>query len=276
MGKIFQGSFSQVKDAISESFATNAYKDMQKLNFGRVLISGGFFIVCTYALFVFGWFMSGDFEVPTVPIDINNEFRNIASSIWYVHAFALFQIIGYTTALAYSRKDNVKSFLVMNIALTAFTVFIVLYFFKIGQLIVYNFSIRIIYDVILLATLLFVGNKIYRNAMEMVYGTKKKRSAIAEWVSANQKLVIGSLFGIWGLSKIIEAVFGLDEIDFETRMIGAIIEFFPLIACGVSFVFIYMFGNLIRSFYLNKYSEEFRVMFDVKKDDWYGIKLKSK
>ena len=276
MGRIFKGSFPQVKDAISEKFATNAYKVMQKLDFGRVLTSGGFFIVCTYVLFIFGWYMSGDFEEPTVPIDINNEFRNIASSIWYIHAAALFQISGYFIALAYSRKNNIKGFLVMNITLTIFTVFIVLYFFKIGQLIVYSFSIRIIYDGILLATLLFVGNKIYRNAMEMVYGTKKKRSAIVEWASANQKLVIGSLFGIWGLSKIIEAIFGLGEIDFETRVIGAIIEFFPLIACGVSFVFIYMFGNLIRSFYLNKYSEEFRVMFDVKKDDWYGIKLKSK
>lgn len=272
MSEIFKGSFSQVKDAISENFAMNARKDMQKLNIGRVLLSGGFFLACLYGLFAFGWYMSGDFEEPAVPIDINNEFRNIASSIWYVHAIALFLIISFSTALAYSRKNNVKSFLVMNITLTVFTVFIVLYFFKIGQLFVYNFSLRVIYDVLFIATLVFVSNKIHRNAMEMIYGSKKKRSFLVEWASANQKLIIGSLFGIWGISQVVKAIFGSGANDFETRMIGAIIEFFPLIACGLSFVFIYMFGNLIRSFYLNKFSERFRVMFDVEKDDWYGRK----
>lgn len=112
--------------------------------------------------------------------------------------------------------------------------------------------------------------------MEMVYGTKKNRSAIVEWAGANKKMIIGLLFGIWGAGQIVKAIFGFDENDFETRIVGTIIEFFPLIACGISFTLIYMFGNLIRGFYLNKYSEEFRVMFDVEKDDWYGIKLKSK
>ncbi|MBO1914965.1 hypothetical protein J4G37_60335, partial [Microvirga sp. 3-52] len=98
---ILNGSFSQVKDAISENFATIAYKEVQNSNFGRVLLSGGFFIGSMYVLFAFGWFLSGDFEEPAVPLDVNNEFRDIASSIWYIHAIAIFLIIGFLTSLGY-------------------------------------------------------------------------------------------------------------------------------------------------------------------------------
>ncbi|MBO1912383.1 hypothetical protein J4G37_47245, partial [Microvirga sp. 3-52] len=76
----------------------------------------------------------------------------------------------------------------------------------------------------------------------------------------------GLLVGIWGIN----AAFGSTNSDFETRMIGAMIDFMPLIVCGISFVLLYMFGNLIRSYYLYKYSEEFRLMFGVEKDSWYG------
>ncbi|QUW20810.1 hypothetical protein JSQ81_13405 [Sporosarcina sp. Marseille-Q4063] len=268
--KILNGSFSQVKDAISKNFATNAYKDMQNSNFGRVLLSCGFFIGSMYALFAFGWYLSGDFEEPAVPLDVNNEFRDIASSIWYIHAVAIFLIIGFVTSLVYRRNNNIKGYLVINITLTTLIFFFVLYAFKLSQLIVYNFSLRVIYNVFFIATLAFVINKIYRNAMEMVYGTKKRRSIIVEWASANRKMIIGWLVGIWGISQIANATFGSAEYDFETRMIGALIDFMPLIVCGISFVLLYMFGNLIRSFYLYKYTEEFRVMFGVEKDNWYG------
>ena len=43
MRKIFDGSFGQVKDAISEKYADNAYKDMQKLKFGGILLGVFFF-----------------------------------------------------------------------------------------------------------------------------------------------------------------------------------------------------------------------------------------
>ena len=272
MSELFKGSFSQVKDAISEKHAANAYKDMQKLKFGGILLGGIFFLAGIYGLFTFSWYLSGDFEEPAVPLDINNEFRNVLTSIWYVHAIALFLIIGTFTALAYSRKDNIKSFFIMNITLTGFYFFFMLYFFKMGQLIVYTFAYRVIYDVLFIATLVYVAYKIYQNTMGMVYGKKKNRTFLVEWASENRKMILGLLVGLWGITQIGKAIFGSPENDFETRFIGAIIEFLPLLACVLSLVLIYMFGNLMRGFYLHKYSEEFRVMFDVEKDDWYGRK----
>lgn len=274
MGKIFQGSFSQVEDAISEKYATNAYKDMSNLNFGRLLLTGVFFLIGLYGCFAFGWYLSGDIEESPVPLDVNNEFRNFLSSIWYAHAIALFLVIGFLTALAYSRKNNMKSFFIMNITLTGFYFFFLVYVFKVGQLIVYSFVFRVIYDILFIATIAFIAYKIYKNAMGMVYGNKKNRSFIVEWASENRKMILGLLVGLWGITQIGKAIFGSPETDFETRFIGIIIEFIPLIACGLSFVLIYMFGNLMRGFYLHKYSEQFREMFDVEKNVWYGSHTK--
>lgn len=274
MRKIFAGSFEQVKDAISEKYADNAYKDMQKLKFGGILLGGIFFLAGIYGLFTFSWYLSGDFEEPAVPLDVNNEFKNVLTSIWYVHAIALFLIIGTFTALAYSRKNNIKSFLIMNATLTGFYFFFLLYFFKLSQLLVNSFAYRVIYDVLFISILAFVAYKIYQNAMGMVYGSKKGRLFLVEWASENRKKILGLLVGLWGIGQIAKAVFGSPENDFETRFIGAIIEFIPLGACALAFVLIYMFGNVMRGFYLNKYSEQFREMFDVEKKGWYGIHTK--
>ena len=110
--------------------------------------------------------------------------------------------------------------------------------------------------------------------MGMVYGSKKDRSFLVEWASDNRKKILGLLVGLWGIGQIGKAIFGSPENDFETRFIGAIIEFIPLGACGLAFVLIYMFGNVMRGFYLHKYSEQFRVMFDVEKNVWYGSHTK--
>ena len=83
-------------------------------------------------MFVFSWYLFGDFEEPSAPIDVNNEFRSIFSSIWYVHTIALFLIVSFLTALAYSRKNNIRSFLMMNITLTGFFFIFVLYVFKLS------------------------------------------------------------------------------------------------------------------------------------------------
>lgn len=60
--------------------------------------------------------------------------------------------------------------------------------------------------------------------------------------------------------------------NLETRIIGSLVGFIPLIFSAVMFLFLYLIGVVMRSYYLKKYSEEFREKFSVEKDIWYGIK----
>ncbi|MFA8437467.1 hypothetical protein [Pueribacillus sp. YX66] len=66
-----------------------------------------------------------------------------------------------------------------------------------------------------------------------------------------------------------------DTGEISTRFWGSLVEFYPLATALLQLTFIYLFGVAIRSYYLNKYSEQFRQKFDVKEEEWYGEKDKS-
>src|SRR5699024_12019402 len=61
--------------------------------------------------------------------------------------------------------------------------------------------------------------------------------------------------------------------DFEKNLLGALIDYIPIIvSLATLFGLLYMFSVLIRSYYLYKYSEPFRVKFGYEKEEWYGEK----
>lgn len=83
---------------------------------------------------------------------------------------------------------------------------------------------------------------------------------------------MGVLFGNGGLYYMSKVIFE-DTGEISTRLWGSLAEFFPLAAALLQLTFIYLFGVAIRSFYLHKYSEQFRQKFDV--EEWYGEKYKA-
>ncbi|MCR1835104.1 hypothetical protein NSA56_11915, partial [Oceanobacillus caeni] len=165
----------------------------------------------------------------------------------------------------------VKAFYIYNTFLTVFVLLFILLFLKFAQLVVYSFPLRMVHTVLFILCFVYVFVQSYQNAKEMVFGEKKKRSAIVEWFSRNQKSVLSVLAGIGGLYYLGKVIFPAAG-DLKTRLIGGLIDFLPLLACLTILVFLYLNNVVIRSYYLYKYSEEFRLKFGIDKSKWYGKK----
>lgn len=274
MKRIFSGSFSQVEDAISRSFAENITDSMKKFNMGKQILLIIFLVgLASYALYGVSIYFGSHMNGLTIALDENNEFIPIFSNIWYMHMQTLLVLIPMIVSFLYRRKNNIKVFFISNTFLTVFLFFFLLFLFKVAQLFVSNFPLRMIYSILLLGCFIFTFIRSYSNAKRMIYGTKKGRSKLVEWLSRTQKGVIGILFGIGAIYYLGKVIFPSAG-DLETRLMGSLVDFFPLAICLVTFTFLYFNSIVIRSFYLNKYSEEFRNKFGVSKRDWYGEKYR--
>lgn len=271
MRNIFSGSFSQVEDAVSESFAKNSIDTIERFSFGKSIIFIIFFMGGFSALYALSLWMGDNMDTGTIMLDTDNEYVPFLSNAWYPILQSILMVITLFGGLYYRKKNNVKGFIIYN---TSFTVFVLLFmflYFKFAQLIVYSFPLRMVYTVLFIFCLVYVFVRSYQNAKEMVFGEKKKRSAIVEWFSRNKKRVLSVLVGVGGLYFLAKTIFPSAG-DMETRMMGALIDFVPLSACLAILGFLYLNSVMIRSYYLNKYSEEFRIKFGVNKDEWYGKK----
>lgn len=274
MKSIFSGSFSQVEETISESFAKNSIDTIKQFKTVKAVV---FIVFCiglaSYALYGVSIYIGNNMDSLTIPLDVDNEFIPIFSTVWYMHIQALLILIVVISAFVYREKDNVKGFFVYNTFLTIFLFLFMIFFFKVTQLLVNSFPLRLIYTVLFVGSYIYIFLRSYHNAKEMVYGIKKKRSAFVEWFSRNRKPVTSVLIG-FGILYYLKKVIFPEAGDLETRLIGSLIEFAPLGVCLVSFTFLYFNSVAIRSYYLYKYSEEFREKFGIDKKDWYGEKYK--
>ncbi|SHG92178.1 hypothetical protein [Virgibacillus chiguensis] len=272
MKSVFNGSFSQVEETVSESFAKNSINTIKGFNLLKAFI---FMIFCiglaSYALYGASIYISNIMNQATIPLDQNNEFITIFDNIWYMHIQSILILTVVIGTLVYRKKDNIKSFFVYNTFLTIFLLLFMIFFFKVMQLLVYSSSLRLIYTGLFMISYLYIFVKSYQKAKKMVYGTKKKRSSLIEWFSRNRKNITSFLIGVGGLYYLSKVIF-MEANDLETRIIGSLIDFLPLIVCFASFSFLYFNSVAIRSYYLYKYSEQFRQKFGVDKKDWYGEK----
>lgn len=137
------------------------------------------------------------------------------------------------------------------------------------ELFVASFIFRMIHLLVFILCIIYVFFRSYNNAMEMIYGDKKERSKLVEWLTRNRKPILSILFAFWGMYHLVKTIFG-DAIKSEGRLIGLLIDFSPLLISLCVFIYLYLFDLLIRSYYLNKYSEEFRKKFGYEKEVWYG------
>ncbi|RFA35466.1 hypothetical protein CAI16_08200 [Virgibacillus dokdonensis] len=269
---IFRGLFSQVEETVSESFAKSSINTIKGFGLLKASAFMVFFIgLGSYALYGASIYMGNNMDKAAFPLDVTNEFIPVFSNIWYMHIQALLISIVVITALIYKEKNNIKAFFYYNLFFTLFIFLFTLFFFKVSQLFVNEFWLRMLYTVLFISSIVYIFLRSYHNAKKMVYGTKKKRSAIVEWFSRNRKSVMSTLFGVWGIYYLAKVIFP-ETGDFETRLYGSLAEFAPLIMCLASFVFLYFNSVVIRSYYLYKYSEQFRQKFGIDEKDWYGEK----
>lgn len=271
MINIFTGTYQQVEESISESFMQNRINTLKQFRTFKMLIFLVFFIGLLYAIYGGSIYIGNHMEEAEITLDLNNEYIPFLSSIWYVNLAALFFLLAAVTGRYYSGKHNIKGFYLYNIfQMLGFFMFMLL-FFKFSQLVILTFAVRVLYAVIFIAVLLFILVKSYQRAVKMVYGTEKKRHPLVEWMSRKSKVLYAILVPIGSLVYFIKTVSDSAG-DLETKMVGSLLGVLPLICSAVLFVFLYFSGVMIRSYYLNKYSEEFRQKFGVEKEVWYGLK----
>src|SRR5699024_8088446 len=145
--------------------------------------------------------------------------------------------------------------------------------FKMFQLLVSYFIVRMIYTVLYIGTLVYSIWKGYQNSIDMIYGTKKERPAIVEWFSKKSKSVLTVLGIIGGAYFLLKAGFE-PAANMERRIIGSLVDFLPLISVGSNVVLIYYIGLITRNYYIVKFQEQFRKKFGYEKDEWYGPNYK--
>ncbi|WP_121640017.1 hypothetical protein [Virgibacillus sp. Bac330] len=271
---IFKGSFSQVEGAVSESFAKNSINMVKRFKTIKAIAFIVFFIgLGSYAYYGLSVFMINNMDRGTIPLDVNNEFIPVFSSIWYMHIQAMLVLVAALAAYIYREKNNIKGVFIYNVFLTIAMLLFFTFSFKLAQLIVNNFYLRMTYTILFVISYLYVFFRSYQNAKEMVYGTKKKRSEFVEWFSQNRKNVTSILFGVGVLYYLTKVIFS-EANDLETKIMGSLIDFAPLAVCLASLLFLYFNSVAIRSYYLYKYMDKFRQKFGVAEAEWYGQKYK--
>lgn len=271
MKNIFSGTYEQVVESISESFAKECINTGKSFGTFKCIGYIVFFNACVYGVYGGSIYMGNHMAEAEMELDLSNEYIPFFSNIWYVHIVALFFVMAAMTARYLHGKNNVKGFFVYNIlqAFGAISFFILL--FKLGQLFVLSFTVRVIYAIIFIAVTVFVLVKGYQNAVKMVYGANKKRHPLIEWMSRQARVLSAILVPIGGIVYFIKTTFETAG-KLETRIVGSLVGFMPLIFSAFMLIYLYISSVFIRSYYLNKYSEEFRQKFGVEKEVWYGLK----
>ncbi|WP_139345021.1 hypothetical protein [Virgibacillus pantothenticus] len=121
MKNILSGSFSQVEETVSESFAKNSINTIKGFGLLKAFV---FMVFCiglgSYALYGVSIYFGNNMDKTAFTLDVNNEFISVFSSIWYMHIQALFISIVVITALVYKEKNNVKAFFFYNFFLRCF------------------------------------------------------------------------------------------------------------------------------------------------------------
>src|SRR5699024_1014501 len=114
--------------------------------------------------------------------------------------------------------------------------------------------------------------KDYDRALAMTNADTKPRSAIIEWASNQRPAIFNVLIALGGVNYSFTTTNESAQ-DFEKNLLAAIIDYIPIImSLATLFVSLYGFSVLIRSYYLYKYSEPFRVKCGYGKEEWYGEK----
>lgn len=273
MSKIWEGTFEQITPWISPSFIENSLDTAKEFKGLKALFFVVLFIgFASYALFGVSLHIGNNIDSMVGGLDIHNEFIPFISTQWYIHFEVLFLVFATAFMMFYRERNRIKGNMLYHICMTLFMLFYSVFFFKVTQLFVSLFTVRMIYNLLFVSTYIYSIWQGFQNAKQMIYNNKE-RTLIVKWVSRNKSKLLTVLGIIGGGYFLIKAIFQ-PAADMETRIIGSMIDFLPLIAIGANFALVYFIGVVVRSYYLNKYAEEFRLQHEYEKDEWYGRNYK--
>jgi len=272
--KFFEASFEKIEPAISESFVENSIDTAKTFKGLKLFLFFLLFVLASnYGLFAMSTYIENHIDEAVGGLDVNNEFIPLFSSFWYIHLQMVPMLIVIFGLLYYRTKNRFKGMLIYHLFWMIFMMLYFTYFFKVSQLFVNPFPVRIIYTILYISAFIYSIRIGYHHAKELVFGQAKKRPFLVEWTSRHSKSIISILVVIGGLYYATKAAWpGVG--DMEKRLIGSLTEFFPLIPILSIFVLIYGMSCTFRVFYVHKYSEAFRKKFGYDKATWYGPKYK--
>lgn len=272
MKRLFTVKYEQVEQAISASFIENSMDTIKEFKgkklFAFIILFVGF---GTYGLYGMGMLLVQNLDDAVVQLDENNEYISFLSSIWYVNIQAIVLLLTVITTIKHRNTNRIRALFNYHLFLSIYMMFFSLLIFKTTQIFVSSVILRWIYTVLFVASFIYVFWQGYHNAKRMVDGQDKKRAVLIEWFSKRQKKIL-SVFGIIGGTYFIFKVVYAPVGNMEREIIGSLIDFFPLGVILINLAFLYFFGTIIRSYYVHKYSEQFRLKFEYKESEWYGPK----
>jgi len=271
MKNILAGKYSQIKESIDCKLAKEGIHTIQEFRTMKLIFFLVFFNAITYGMYAFNYYITPNFDELTVQLDEQNEYISFLPGIWFVHLIAFTFLCTAIVSRYYSGKHNVKGYLWHYVFMSTTLFLFLVYTFKFGQLFVTSFYERVVYAVIFSITIVFVIIKGYQNAVKMVYGSDIKQHPLMVWLKYIGSSLMAVLTVIAAPYYFIKTVFGSVG-DFEQRLMGSLMSFIPLIVSVLMLFLLYFFSVIIRSYYLNKYSEEFRQKFGIEKEVWYGLK----
>lgn len=270
MKKILSGKYEQVEAAISASFIENSLDTVKDLKgkklFAFLLLFIGF---GTYGLYGMGMILVQNLDQTVVQLDQNNEYISFLANIWYVNLQAMVLLIGVIATVKYRDRNRMRGLFNYHLYLTIYMMFLSLLMFKTSQIFVSSSILRWIYTVLFIASFVYVFWQGYQNAKHMVHGEDKKRAVLIEWFSQNYKQILSGL-GVFGAAYFTFKVTYEPAGNMERKIIGSLIDFLPLAMILMNLAFLYFFSTIMRSYYVRKYSEKFRLKFEYDKNEWYG------
>ncbi|MBU8790687.1 hypothetical protein NSA56_18085 [Oceanobacillus caeni] len=83
MKNIFSGSFSQLEDTVSESFAKNSIDTIERFSFEKAMIVLVIFMGGFYAFYGVSIYLGNNMDSGSIVLDMNNEYIPFLTNIWY-------------------------------------------------------------------------------------------------------------------------------------------------------------------------------------------------
>lgn len=232
------------------------------------------FGICVHFILIgITYIFENNIEQTVIKLDENNEFIGLFSNgFMYISLFLSF-LFAMGTLLIYRNTNRPKGTYIYHFFFGIYVMICLVLSFKLGQLFVTTFALRILYNILFICTFLYAFYLSYSNAKEITLGTPKHRHFLIEWGSRHSKKIYSTLFTVAGIYYTYK-VFALEDANLEQRLLGNLAFLFPFIVALANFVYLYCCDVFLRSYYVSKYSESFRKKYHYSPEQWYGPNYK--
>lgn len=268
--------FEQIENIVSEKMAEEGYVKAENMSFGKRLSSGIFFTGCIQAIYWFGFFLVGNQKFS----EINNEYQFIQSIKWVVMLFSIYYLFCMIfLGGKYRRKNNIKLAYKSNVWLLQLSILFYVLLIIDLQLLTVNPYTRVVNILVVITCFVYSIVKSFKKIKNLIYNNQKM-DQFTTFMIEKQKLIQAILVVLFFGSMIVN-IFPNTTVDqspkqnIEGQIILSIIPALPILFSFLGiYAFSWMFQMITRIYFLNKFSEKFRLKFNVNKELWYGSKSK--